>query len=67
MWLIQRGDAGQVASLFYLVPAFAAVEAWLLFDETLSSVALLGMAFCVAGVAMVVRATAPKKLNGKTL
>ncbi len=59
MWLIQRGNAGQVASLFYLVPPFAAVEAWLLFDESLSRVALAGMAMCVVGVAMVVRATAP--------
>ncbi|MEM7257421.1 MAG: DMT family transporter [Pseudomonadota bacterium] len=55
MWLIQRGNAGEVASLFYLVPPFAALEAWLLFNETLSGVALVGMAFCVVGVALVVR------------
>lgn len=61
MWLIQRGNAGQVASLFYLVPPFAAVEAWWLFDETLSGVALVGMALCVAGVAVVVRVPAKSK------
>ncbi len=55
MWLIQRGNAGQVASLFYLVPPFAAVEAWLLFNEQMSAVSVVGMLFCVAGVAMVLR------------
>lgn len=53
MWLIKRGDAGQVASLFYLVPPFTAIEAWLLFNEQLSVAAILGIALCVAGVALV--------------
>ena len=55
MWLIQRGDAGQVASLFYLVPPFAAAEAWLLFNEQMSGLAIAGMLLCVAGVAMVLK------------
>jgi len=55
MQLIQRGNASQVASLFYLVPPFTAVEAWLLFNEQLSRVAVLGIALCVTGVALVVR------------
>jgi drug/metabolite transporter (DMT)-like permease len=55
MWLIQRGDAGQVASLFYLVPPFAAAEAWLLFNEQMSVLAIAGMLLCVAGVAMVLK------------
>jgi len=53
MWLLQRGDAGSVASLFYLVPPFTAIEAWLLFDEQLGWIAWTGMAICALGVALV--------------
>jgi len=35
MRLIQSGAAADVASLFYLVPPAAAIEAWCLFDEKL--------------------------------
>ncbi len=56
MWLLKRGNAGQVASLFYLVPPFAAVEAWVLFGETLSLPAIAGIGLCVLGVALVQRA-----------
>jgi len=55
MWLIQRGDSGEVASLFYLVPPFAAAEAWFLFGESMSLPALVGFAMCAVGVALVVR------------
>ncbi|GHB07524.1 DMT family transporter [Modicisalibacter luteus] len=55
MALIRRGAASRVASLFYLVPPLTALEAWLLFDETLGPVALLGMAIAIAGVLLVVR------------
>lgn len=53
MQLLRRGEAGQVASLFYLVPPIVAVEAWLLFDERLSTLGIMGFALCVAGVALV--------------
>lgn len=55
LMLIQRGAATEVTSLLYLVPPCTAVLAWLLFGETFGSVALLGMALCVAGVAAVLR------------
>ena len=55
MALIQRGEASRVASLFYLVPPVTALQAWWLFDERLSSVALIGMAITVAGVLLAVR------------
>ena len=48
--LIRSGSAVNVASLFYLTPPTTAVIAWLLFDETLSGIALAGMALAVAGV-----------------
>jgi drug/metabolite transporter (DMT)-like permease len=51
--LIRRGQAARVASLFYLVPPVTAVMGWWLFDETLSAVALGGMALAVIGVALV--------------
>lgn len=58
MWLIRHGEAGKVASLFYLVPPFVAVEAWLLFDEQLSLIAMGGIALCVVGVAVVLNTPA---------
>lgn len=53
--LIRRGAATRVVSLFYLTPPTTAVMAWLLFHETLSPLAILGMAISVIGVATVVR------------
>jgi drug/metabolite transporter (DMT)-like permease len=49
-WLIRHSNAVNVASLFYLVPPCTALFAWLLFDNTLSGLALTGMAFTVWGV-----------------
>ncbi len=48
--LIRRGSAVNLASLFYLVPPATALIAWLLFDERLAGMALLGMALAVWGV-----------------
>lgn len=49
-WLIRYSNAVNVASLFYLVPPCTAVFAWLLFGETFSGMALVGMGVTVAGV-----------------
>ncbi len=54
-WLIRRGAASRVASLFYLTPPTTAVMAWLLFGETLGPAALVGMGIAIAGVALVNR------------
>jgi drug/metabolite transporter (DMT)-like permease len=54
--LIRRGAATKVASLFYLVPPFTAVIAFLLFDERLGALGVAGFALAVIGVAVVVRA-----------
>jgi drug/metabolite transporter (DMT)-like permease len=53
--LIQRGAATRVSSLMYLVPPSTAVIAWLLFDEALTPLVLVGMAITAIGVWMVVR------------
>jgi drug/metabolite transporter (DMT)-like permease len=52
-FLIRRGSAVHVASLFYLTPAATALLAWGLFDERLGGMALAGMALAAAGVWMV--------------
>jgi drug/metabolite transporter (DMT)-like permease len=54
-WLIRRGEASRVASVFYLVPPTAALGSWLLFDERLGPLALAGMGITVLGVALVAR------------
>ena len=54
MWLIRRGAASQVASLFYLVPPVTALEAFLLFDERLGLLAMAGGVLSITGVALVV-------------
>jgi len=52
-YLIRRAAATRVVSLFYLTPPVTALMAWLLFDERLAPLALVGMAVCVAGVFLV--------------
>jgi drug/metabolite transporter (DMT)-like permease len=49
-YLIRHGTSVNVASLFYLVPASTVLIAWLLFNETLSVVALFGVVLTIAGV-----------------
>ena len=49
-WLIRHSNAVNIASLFYLVPPCTALFAWLLFGDTFSGIALLGMVLTVWGV-----------------
>ena len=51
--LIRRGAATAVASLIYLCPPITAIFAWLVFGESYSPWAALGMAITVAGVWLV--------------
>lgn len=53
--LIQRGAAASVTSLMYLVPPCTAVIAWVLFDEPITLVTVLGIALTAFGVSLVVR------------
>ena len=53
--LIRRGAAAKVASLLYLVPPLVALEAWLLFGETLAPLAVLGLVVTASGVALVTK------------
>jgi drug/metabolite transporter (DMT)-like permease len=54
-WLIRRSAATSVASLFYLVPAVTALMAYLLFNERLDAIAIVGMVACAAAVFLVNR------------
>ncbi|MGN6287064.1 MAG: DMT family transporter [Afipia sp.] len=52
-WLIRHNGATQVASLFYLVPVVTALMAFVLFDEHVGWLGVLGMTICAAGVFIV--------------
>ena len=52
-WLIRRAAATRVASLFYLVPGTTALMAFVLFDERLDALSIVGMIVCAAGVLLV--------------
>jgi drug/metabolite transporter (DMT)-like permease len=54
-YLIEHGEATRVASLFYLTPLATAAMAYLIFGETLSAVALIGMLIGILGVALAIR------------
>ena len=53
--MIRRGAASRVASLFFLTPSVTAVMAFVLFDESLTWVAVAGLLVAAAGVALVMR------------
>jgi drug/metabolite transporter (DMT)-like permease len=57
-WLVRRSTATGFASLFYLVPVVTAFFAYILFDERLDSISILGMVVCAGGVALVNRGVA---------
>ena len=52
-WLIRKGTASGFASLYFLVPPATLIEAWILFDEVLPALALVGFAVATIGVALV--------------
>jgi len=53
-FLLSHGSAASVSSLYYLVPAVTAIEAYFFFDEHISTLSLIGTAITVAGVWLVV-------------
>ena len=56
--LVLRGGSGAAASLFFLSPPVTAVLAWVVLDETLSPLQLLGLVVAVVGVAAATRTRA---------
>ncbi len=55
LMMINRGEVTRVSVLIYLVPSVVAVQAWLLFGETLNAVQITGMVLTAAGVYMATR------------
>ena len=55
LMMINRGEVTRVSVLIYLVPSTVAVQAWLLFGETLNAVQITGMVLTAAGVYMATR------------
>ena len=52
-FMMDRYGAAKAASGFFLVPGASALIAWLLIDEHLRPVALIGLAASTLGVALV--------------
>lgn len=57
LYLIRRGQVSRAASLIYLVPPLAAVQAWLFFDEALTLPMIVGTVIAVTGVYLTNRKT----------
>jgi drug/metabolite transporter (DMT)-like permease len=53
-FLLSYGSAASVSSLYYLVPAATAVEAYFFFDEHISPISMMGTVITVVGVWLVV-------------
>jgi drug/metabolite transporter (DMT)-like permease len=53
-FLLRSGSAASVSSLYYLVPAATAIEAYFIFDEQISPISMLGTLITVIGVWLVV-------------
>lgn len=53
--MIRHGELSRVATLIYLVPPLTAVEAFILFGESLTAVQVIGMAVTAAGVWLATR------------
>lgn len=62
--LLRRGTASGVSSLYYLVPAATAVEAYLLFGERLGGLSLVGIGVTTVGVALVVAPSRSPRRSG---
>ncbi len=59
LYLLRRGSASGVSTLFYLVPPATAIEAYVVFGEELGVVAIIGILVTALGVALVVRPRPP--------
>lgn len=64
LYLIRRGDVSKAASLIYLVPPLAAVEAAIAFGEQLTVWMMAGTALAVIGVYLTNRSTRPRPESG---
>ena len=59
MTMIKQGATASVGSYFYLVAPLVAIQAWFLFEETISFISIAGVVLISFGVAI----TSSKKLK----
>jgi len=60
LYMIREGEVSKVTSYFYLVPPAAVIQSWLLFDERLGVLAIIGSILTVIGVVFVVKSSTAK-------
>ena len=60
LYMIREGEVSKVTSYFYLVPPAAVIQSWLIFDERLGVLAIVGSILTVIGVVFVVKSTTVK-------
>jgi drug/metabolite transporter (DMT)-like permease len=63
MLVIRHSSAAQTASLLYLTPPLAALEAYLIFGEELHVLAIVGLAVAATGVFLVLRGDPAARLD----
>ncbi len=54
-YLLRKGSASSVSSLYYLVPPLTAIQAYLFFGEKINSIGLVGMALAAFGTLIVTK------------
>lgn len=52
IWLMRQGEATRTTALLLAVPPLSALQAWVIFGETLSAIQLVGFVVAIAGVAL---------------
>ncbi len=68
MYMIKEGEVAKVASYFYLVPPVTVIQTWILFDEHMGGLSLIGCALSICGVYLVVsKSTKPVLTNSQNL
>lgn len=64
-WLLQNAPISRVATYAYVNPAVAIVLGWLILDEVVTPITLVGAAIIVASVALVVRSESGLRTDPK--
>jgi len=62
-WLLQNAPISRVATYAYVNPAVAIVLGWLILDEVITPITLVGAAIIVASVALVVRSESASRTD----
>ncbi len=55
MYLIKKGTASKTSNLFFLIPPVTAVMAWMVLDEKLYKIDIVGLLICAFGVYIATR------------